>query len=45
MEFVQFLASGADAVIIAIGVLLFKHDKRITKLEHSEFGINGEKKG
>ena len=42
MEFLQLLSGGADMAIIGIAVILLKHDRRIGRLEYSEFGFGKE---
>lgn len=44
IELLQVISGGADIATIAIAVILLKHDRRITRLEFSEFGFNGGKK-
>lgn len=45
MEFLQLLSGGADMAIIAIAAILLKHDRRLTRLEYSEFGFDKGDKG
>ena len=40
MELVQILSSGADMAIIGIAAILLRHDRRIARLEFSEFGFD-----
>ena len=44
MEFLQVLSGGADLAIIALAGILLRHDRRIAKLEYSEFGFREDGK-